>query len=280
MSTLKQIQCATYQELGELLSTRAGRWPRVVVATIKGNLRHRIEKLGEEVEYEKLTVKQRRLRDIALNERFDQRIGVHTSRPTWGGGAFLYCEPAHAELVKQNRHLFPFELKSKHVVFSEQFETALRECLEDIVPPETQPKGREAFLKKRAGQIKVYQVVELPAHPMLNLDPIDISRIDPDLMEYLQLPSEAQGLEAHRWDEVWELVQRDEEATIRRQHQNGMVRYVCEVCQPVAIMNLQHLVCGLCTREIEDVDPTSLLAAILRCAYETPPTIYAMGGTD
>ena len=61
---MEMKRCETIEELETLLS-RERIWPTVIIKTVKGNLRHRIEKLGEEVEEAALTDKQRVLRKVA-----------------------------------------------------------------------------------------------------------------------------------------------------------------------------------------------------------------------
>ena len=117
------------EEIQRLLES--GRWPRVILMTVKGNLRHRIEKLGEEEEITNMTEGQRTLRTIAAEQYFeaDGLISGHLSRPLWGGGAFFYCDEVVVNLMKDTRRVLPFPLQSKHIVCSPQHEAAVRECL-------------------------------------------------------------------------------------------------------------------------------------------------------
>ena len=57
--------------------------------SVKGNLKHRIELLGEEMKNADLTAAQLVLRDIASAQGFDDLIHYHRARPAWGGRAFL-----------------------------------------------------------------------------------------------------------------------------------------------------------------------------------------------
>ena len=142
------VPCETEEEVDHL---KSGIWPTVIFMTFKGNLRHRIELVGEEIEYVSLTEKQKVLRRIAAAQGFEARISGHLARPSWGGGAFFYCEPAHALLIQENMHLLPFQVMSKHIVCSPQYEAAVRDCMEDHAdgaPPVGM--GREVFNKKQS----------------------------------------------------------------------------------------------------------------------------------
>ena len=105
MGEMERKRCETIEELETLLS-RERIWPTVIIKTVTGNLRHRIGKLGEEIEEAALTDKQRVLRKVATAQQFDELLNAHVARPAWGGGAFFYCEPAHAVQIKENQHLF------------------------------------------------------------------------------------------------------------------------------------------------------------------------------
>ena len=92
------IKYKTIEEVGNLLSA-SRLWPTVVVMTVKGSLKHRIELLGEEIEEAALTDEQLVLRNVASAQGFDDLTSDHLARPAWGKGAFFYCEPAHALLL-------------------------------------------------------------------------------------------------------------------------------------------------------------------------------------
>ena len=202
-------------------------------------------------------------------------MNAHVARPAWGGGAFFYCEPAHAVLIKENQHLLPFQLQSKHLVCSPQYEVALRDCLDDLCVGEP---GREAYLKKKAGQIKDYHVVELPAYPMLDLTQVSSEHICPDLMDYLMAPSGVQTMVPETWDEVWQTVQGDEEALIETVWEEGKQVFRCTTCRNCTVMNLSHLCFSGCVSHFRPrVDPKSLFGAILKCAQESRPKVYVVG---
>ena len=81
--------------------------------------------------------------------------------------------------------------------------------------------AREAYLKKRAGQVKGYRVVELPAYPMLDFTQVSSEQICPDLVDYLMAPSGVQIMVPETWGEVWQAVQGDEEALIETVWEEG-----------------------------------------------------------
>ena len=81
----------------------------VVVYTSKGNLAHRLSKLGTEKAYEWLTPDQKVLRQLAYNcwRMFpDIKYGIHEprmphyERPEWLGGAFMYLKEEHVCMIK------------------------------------------------------------------------------------------------------------------------------------------------------------------------------------
>ena len=251
------------------------KWPHVIVMTLKGNLKHRIEKLGEELDEAALSDKQRVLRGIAILQGFEELLadkGIpHLARPVWGGGAFFYCLPALARLVQENCHLFPFRLQSKHVVCSPEYEAALRECLE--VPSANANGGREIFLKKRAGQVKLYQVVELPGYPMLDLSQVRSEQLDPELMDHLMAPSGVQLIAPENWETVWQIVQQDMPAVI-----DGEPALSCTICGNGTVMNLPHLCFSGCVDRFRPrVDPNTLFGAIVKCAQDSRPKVYVIG---
>ena len=71
-----------------------------IFMVVMGNLRHRIEKLGEELNDE-----QRTLRNIARLQEFDHvLLGQRLARPVWGEGAFFYCGKENAILFRHSLH--------------------------------------------------------------------------------------------------------------------------------------------------------------------------------
>ena len=230
---MQVITCDTMQDVSACISRI---WPIVIVMIVRGSLRHRIEQIGEEVLDADLTDRQRVLRTIAVAQGFrdDELLNGHKSRPYWGGGAFFYCEEAVVNLMKYTQGFLPFWLQSKHVVCSPQHEVAIRECLGDF---DEGQKGREAFLKKRAGQVKDYHVVELPGYPMLDLTQVD-SKMDADLMEYLMAPSGMQSTHTSRGTPLscGSVLQRplgDLRKVGRREHPTDLARVLLQIpCLP------------------------------------------------
>ena len=116
---MQKMESQTVDSLGDLFKEHGSlmcKWDVVHILTVKGNLRHRIDKLGEEVAEIALTDKQMRLRKVALSQNFDELISGHAARPEWGGGAFFYCDLRHASMMKRMMQVLPFDLQSKHVV--------------------------------------------------------------------------------------------------------------------------------------------------------------------
>ena len=114
---------------------------------VKGNLRHRIEKLGTEKAHADLTPDQLVLRKIAVEQAWGE---WPPERPSWANGAFLYLTRRHAKKIQEVVQRFGMYLQSKHILVSKKHEEALRKCL-DAKPA---CGGREAFLISRAGMIQ------------------------------------------------------------------------------------------------------------------------------
>ena len=182
------VQCKSLDELSRRVSRR---WPIIVVMTIKGNLRHRIAKLGSEKAPEELTDAQRVLRNIAMKQGCKDVISNHHERPSWGGGAFYYCEKEHLTLFREVMHRLPFPCQSKHVICSEAYLDSVRECIASTAP--VPGRGREAFLIKRAGKIRQFDIVELPTCPMLNVDQLYGNKFDADLILHMALKPSVQA---------------------------------------------------------------------------------------
>ena len=68
----------------------------VLLMVVKGNLRHRIEKLGIEKSESQLTEGQHRLREIARLKKFGS---CRPERPDWARGAFFYLTPHRAAKI-------------------------------------------------------------------------------------------------------------------------------------------------------------------------------------
>ena len=124
--------------------------PYVLMRVVKGNLKHRIQKLGTEKDWLDLNPDQRLLRRIAIKQGVQSLI---PERPSWANGAFLYLLPEHArEIQKVVEHQGVF-LQSKHILVSPTLVNALELCLQ--AKPEQ--AGREAFLVSRAGMVQSEQ---------------------------------------------------------------------------------------------------------------------------
>ena len=130
----------------------------VLVLVIKGNLRHRIEKLGTEKDAGELNNPQIKLRRIA-EQQTQQWWVVEKAyeRPQWANGAFVYLSKGHAQVIENAIAVSGITLQSKHLVVSPQFKPLVKEVLE--ASPEG--PGREVFLMRRAGVIDGEERVEL-----------------------------------------------------------------------------------------------------------------------
>ena len=87
----------------------------VWLLVVKGNLRHRIDLLGVEHEYEILNETQRCLRDSV---RDIYSLEICPERPVWAGGAFVFLLPEHEECAKELIDQEILFLRSKHVLVS------------------------------------------------------------------------------------------------------------------------------------------------------------------
>jgi len=137
----------------------------VRVLVVKGNLRHRIQKLGIELMDHELTPQQRQLREIANNIP-DEHVGPITkfaskARPDWCGGGFAFLTLEHGEWVPQIVRAYGLQLQSKHIVVSSEYRELLKDTLEET-PLGAKGPGREAFLTRRAGVIAADE-------PLINL---------------------------------------------------------------------------------------------------------------
>ena len=180
--------------------------------------------------------------------------------------------------MQRNKHLLPFDLQSKHLICSEEYEEVLRECMEEMQVPEGQAKGREAFLKKRAGQVKTYQVVEMPELPMMDLSKVGAEWIDAEMMDFLQSPCSVQFLDVSNWVNVWKIVEEQHAGCVTVDEKDGKARVRCLACESGPAMSLTHMIpCGennynpCVDRYRCKVDEKSLLAALIACVRDTPP---------
>ena len=92
----------------------------VYLLTVKGNLRHRIEKFGIELPCDtELTELQSRLRKVAIAQQFDGKLG----RPNWANDAFVFVTVAHAASIQDTMQEWCTKegkkLKCKYVIVSE-----------------------------------------------------------------------------------------------------------------------------------------------------------------
>ena len=132
----------------------------------KGNLRHRIIKLGTEKDEALLSVDQKALRDIAKAqhnslEPLDGELLApkpRHERPWWATGALVYCAKEHVAEVRQALTEQGVHLQSKHIIVSEVHEALLRR----VLTHSPEGPGREAFLLRRAGAIEQVESVNLP----------------------------------------------------------------------------------------------------------------------
>ena len=72
----QQVNIENLKELQAMWVNIEGKWPMVYIMTIKGNLRHRILKLGEELDSSLLNSEQMEMRAIAKKQGFQYRIGI------------------------------------------------------------------------------------------------------------------------------------------------------------------------------------------------------------
>ncbi len=118
------------------LVLQVGAMSRIFKLVVKGNLRHRIDKLGTEKDDSQLTEGQQRLRDVAEEQQRrleslgplgpDGDDGAATSacqprteRPAWAKGAFVYLAPEHVGEVMEAIKEQGVQLQSKPTLVSE-----------------------------------------------------------------------------------------------------------------------------------------------------------------
>ena len=145
-----------------VVARRCGVW--ILVA--KGNLRHRLLKLGVELPPEQQTEDQQELSDIA----HACACGGKPGRATWSNGACIFLSKEHLRAIqwdvdeKRDKAL-NVVLQSKHIVCSACFYNLIQRVLEQ--QPERANQyitacGRERFHIKRSGEIQTRDFVELP----------------------------------------------------------------------------------------------------------------------
>ena len=156
------------------LVKEAAAMAKVEKLVVKGNLRHRIDKLGTEKDKALLSEDQKALRAIAkaqqnrlesLAEIQDgtkdgesQAPRPRDERPSWAAGAFVYCAKEHFAEVRQAMKEQGVILQSKHILVSEVHQDLLRR----VITLNTEGSGREAFLTRKSGAIEQVEAVELP----------------------------------------------------------------------------------------------------------------------
>ena len=124
----------------------------VWLLTVKGNLRHRIEKFGIELPCDaELTEPQSRLRKVAIAQQFDGKLG----RPNWANDAFVFVTVAHAASIQDTMQEWCTKegnkLMSKYVIVSESLKDLVQKVLE--MEPPADKTGKEAFQFHRCGEI-------------------------------------------------------------------------------------------------------------------------------
>ena len=133
-------------------------YEHVILCVIKGNLRHRIAKLGCEKDDAELNPQQIKLKRIA--EKQTQPwwvVGKDWARPQWANGAFVYLSESHAPVIEYAIAVSGKTLQSKHMLFSPQFSDLVKELLE----AKTEGAGREAFQLRKAGEMVDEEKVDL-----------------------------------------------------------------------------------------------------------------------
>ena len=95
----------------------------VWLLVVKGNLRHRIDWLGVEHDYEILNETQRCLRDSV---RDIYSLEICPERPVWAGGAFVFLLPEHEECAKELIDQEILFLQSKHVLVSASLKSMVK----------------------------------------------------------------------------------------------------------------------------------------------------------
>ena len=95
----------------------------MLLLVTKGNLRHRIAKLGIEAPSETLSEDQRHLKRVAEAQFFDDEAEVGGAeqpkeRPAWAGGAFVYLNEADVLVARDEVKKDGVTLQSKHILVS------------------------------------------------------------------------------------------------------------------------------------------------------------------
>ena len=243
-----QMQKVWWRTKCEAIQHISGRWPVVFVVTVKGNLRHRIEKLGVEIKNPGCwSDMQRVLMNVAIAQHFEELISDHWPRPKWAGGAFVYCTPGHAALLKDAVALLDFTLQSKHLFCSPEYLGALQACLATGAEPHT--RGKEAIWKHRAGKLTQWRIIELTGCPRLDTSKVHHEQLPPDIEDFVNAPSTVQCLAPETWDmDVWIQLAINEPAYIAVEDTPNGSRAVCKMCGKK--MSCQHLLFEGCWRHL------------------------------
>ena len=244
----------------------------VIKIVVKGNLKHRIEKLGTEKEEFEMTAIQRILRRIAKEQvqtewTWKENVGGY-ERPAWTNGAAAYLSPGHARKIKDVIERRQIVLQSKHLLVSPQYYQLVKEALQVT----GERPGREAFLLRRAGVIDEEDRVELGEKPKtrwLMLDPeiMKEKTVSMELLEYLTAPPTVQEMFPEGWMEAWEHVCWENSWLEMKEYEYGGSQWKCPLCMVCgAWAEAEHLMSNECMqkRKAENCEePGPLLKAIL-----------------
>jgi len=259
----------------------------ICLLVVKGNLRHRIEKLGMEKSPPQLSEDQAKLREIAVEMGFDCAT---PERPDWAGGAFVYLTRYHVGLIDATVQGHGLQLQSKHVLVSEEYV----ELVKTVLVATPGGSGREAFLTRRAGVIEKMDTLPvlfpgeqevavvhpdnkklflfgLPAELM---ETEELKGIDFDLLEYLTAPVSVQLMEPQGWINVWKYVceEENEEWLQMRDEAYDEGPSIttetpwCTICSTWATVD--HLKSDACRESVANkgISPGPLISAILKWA--------------
>ena len=125
----------------------------ILILTVKGNLRHRIEKCGIEKTHTRLSDCQRRLCQIAR----EQQVGEDKlARPDWAGGAFVFAAQHHAPVIQERLEGWMRaqgrNFQSKYIFVSASLKDVLDTALDSPAPDGMNSKERLNW--RRCGGIR------------------------------------------------------------------------------------------------------------------------------
>ena len=133
---------------------------------IRGNLRHRIQRLGTETDANQLIESQKTLRRIAKQMPFGAPRKVHfdgprtvLDRPGWANGAFVYLSAEHCKGIEKAIRDAGVQLQSKHLLVSPEYKHVVKEVF-DASPEAADRTGRKLF--RRAAVIDAEEKIYLP----------------------------------------------------------------------------------------------------------------------